>query len=148
MMPFTRQDVIDRAREMLGTPFHHQGRVPGIGVDCAGLLKVTFSKLGRRVVDRTDYERNPDGETLMSTLLANDLVRISQKDEKPADVVVFWINRHTKAPQHVAFKTDRGLLHCVCEEPKTKHPGKVVETSFDDRWRRRVVATLRLREFL
>ncbi len=33
-----RQAVIDVARRWLGTPYHHLGDVPGVGVDCSMLL--------------------------------------------------------------------------------------------------------------
>jgi len=31
------QSLIDEARTWLGTPYHHQPRVKGVGVDCAML---------------------------------------------------------------------------------------------------------------
>ena len=37
-MTTTRTDVVAAAREWLGTPFHHQARLRGVGVDCVGLV--------------------------------------------------------------------------------------------------------------
>ena len=34
----TGLDVVRMARTWLGTPYHHQGRVKGAGVDCGGLV--------------------------------------------------------------------------------------------------------------
>ena len=31
-----RNELMIAARSMVGTPFIHQGRVPGVGLDCAG----------------------------------------------------------------------------------------------------------------
>ena len=33
-----RQDVVTAAREWIDTPFHHQARLKGVGVDCVGLV--------------------------------------------------------------------------------------------------------------
>jgi NlpC/P60 family putative phage cell wall peptidase len=41
-----RQDVVQEARSWLGTPYHHQGRVKGAGVDCAMLLIEVFRTCG------------------------------------------------------------------------------------------------------
>jgi cell wall-associated NlpC family hydrolase len=38
-----RAAVVAEAREWLGTPYHHEARLKGIGVDCAQLLMGVFS---------------------------------------------------------------------------------------------------------
>lgn len=42
----SRADIIAEARQWLGTPFHHQGRVRGAGVDCLQLLIGVYSAVG------------------------------------------------------------------------------------------------------
>ena len=37
-----RDDIVAAAREYLDTPFVHQGRVKGVGIDCAGDLQGFF----------------------------------------------------------------------------------------------------------
>ena len=41
-----RLRVVRRAKEWLGTPYHHQGRVLGAGVDCGMLLLEVYESLG------------------------------------------------------------------------------------------------------
>jgi NlpC/P60 family putative phage cell wall peptidase len=41
-----RQRIIDEAMTWLGTPYHHQARVKGCGVDCAQLLIQVFHNVG------------------------------------------------------------------------------------------------------
>jgi NlpC/P60 family putative phage cell wall peptidase len=41
-----RQQIITAARGWLGTPFHHEGRVKGAGVDCLQLLIAVYSEVG------------------------------------------------------------------------------------------------------
>lgn len=40
-----RERVVEVAREWLGTPFHHEARVRGAGVDCCQLLIAVYSEL-------------------------------------------------------------------------------------------------------
>ena len=42
----TADDIVNAARECVGTPFRHQGRVLGVGLDCAGLVLMPFSAVG------------------------------------------------------------------------------------------------------
>ncbi|NLR74203.1 MULTISPECIES: NlpC/P60 family protein [Leeia] len=41
-----RQQVLAEARSWLGTPYHHQGRVKGVGVDCAMILCDIYHQVG------------------------------------------------------------------------------------------------------
>lgn len=62
----TGADVVAEARTHLGTPWRHQGRLPGVALDCAGLLIVVARRLGL-VADGFDvngYSRAPDGSML------------------------------------------------------------------------------------
>ena len=42
----SRQTALDEAQKWLGTPYHHQARVRGIGVDCAMLLCEVYEAIG------------------------------------------------------------------------------------------------------
>lgn len=42
----TRAAVVAEARTWLGTPYHHQGRVKGAGVDCAMILIDVYHSCG------------------------------------------------------------------------------------------------------
>lgn len=46
MTPAQRAAVVAAARDWLGTPFHHAGRVQGVGVDCLQLLLGVYGGLG------------------------------------------------------------------------------------------------------
>jgi NlpC/P60 family putative phage cell wall peptidase len=41
-----RARVVEIARSWLGTPYHHQARVKGAGVDCAQILIAVFAEAG------------------------------------------------------------------------------------------------------
>jgi cell wall-associated NlpC family hydrolase len=38
--------VVEEARQWIGTPYHHHGRLKGIGVDCANLLCAVYEAAG------------------------------------------------------------------------------------------------------
>ena len=41
-----RTAVVEEARSWLRTPYHHQGRIKGVGVDCAMLLCDVYHQVG------------------------------------------------------------------------------------------------------
>nr|WP_294564470.1 hydrolase [uncultured Rhodopila sp.] len=54
-----RAAVVDEAREWLGTPYHHMGRVKGRagGVDCAMLLAEVYERAG--LIDHIEVQHYP-----------------------------------------------------------------------------------------
>ena len=128
----TREQILSAARELIGTPWAHQGRTPGVGIDCAGVVVHILALNGIRY-DVSGYSYEPNGEL---TLHADScLTRISKAAFQPADVLVFRIK---KLPQHVALATDKGILHSFNRGPGTL--SKVVETGLTDQWRAHIVA--------
>ena len=65
------QDVARAAVSMVGTPFHHQGRVPGEGLDCVGLAVCAAERLGLAIQDNRRYPPETDGEALRAALAAH-----------------------------------------------------------------------------
>ena len=109
------------AREWIGTPFRHQGRVQGKngGVDCAGVVIGVAHKLGlaNSFQDTREYSRVPTGE--MESLLNKHLDRYSWSERQAGDVIHF---AYTKTPQHVGILTAKDtIIHAL-------EPRGVVET--------------------
>ena len=46
MLPAMQEAVVAEARSWLRTPYHHQGRIKGVGVDCAMLLCEVYHAVG------------------------------------------------------------------------------------------------------
>ena len=132
-----REQIVEKARTYLGTPFHHQGRVKGIGIDCVGLVVEVSKELGLFGYDTIAYSRYPDGKTLMRELKEH-LIEIPVGGAKLGDVLVFWISPKTKNLQHIGFKTDIGVIHTH------EHVGKVVEHRLGSAWTKRLVHAFRL----
>ena len=132
----SQQAIIDEARRWLGTPFRHQARVLGMGVDCAGLVVCTAQALGiDGSFQEVPYGRYPHARTLERLCNAH-LDRIPAHGAQPGDVLLFaW---HTE-PQHLGIKTDIGVIHSHASA------GKVVEHSLDPIWRSRIRGAFRFR---
>jgi cell wall-associated NlpC family hydrolase len=52
-----RQRVVEVARSFVGTPYHHRGRIKGVGIDCAQLLIEVYAEAG--LVERFDTGEYP-----------------------------------------------------------------------------------------
>lgn len=127
----TRQDVIEKAREYLGTPFVHQGRLKRKGIDCIGLIVGVAKELGLFDYDHKSYDRYSDGTLLMQHMQqVYDLGTVESR--QPGDVVVYWVAKATKHPQHVGILTDIGIIHTY------DHVNKVVETHTHEKWTARM----------
>jgi cell wall-associated NlpC family hydrolase len=46
MTPATRQNVVKEALSWQGTPYHHQGNIKGVGVDCVMLMIEVYRACG------------------------------------------------------------------------------------------------------
>ncbi|NTU77719.1 MAG: C40 family peptidase, partial [Alphaproteobacteria bacterium] len=92
--------MVAAARACTGTPFHHQGRAPQVGLDCIGLIVVALRAVGFVARDRTDYSPRPDGLSLVHALEDHGAVSVELNDIVPGDVLLF---RYDGQPQHVAL---------------------------------------------
>lgn len=128
--------MIAAARGCLGTPFHHQGRQPGAGLDCIGLVVVALRAVDVPVRDRTDYARRPEGESLVAALRDHGAAPVPEI--ATGDVLLFRYDGH---PQHAALATGADcMIHSFAPA------GKVVETVIGDYWRRRLSGVYRFED--
>lgn len=108
--------AVQHARAWLGTPWVHQARLQGVGVDCVGLLIGISRALG--VVpagyDVCGYGRQPDGASLMRHLRGL-LDEVPQADLRPGDFLCVAFDAH---PQHVGVVVGYphgglGIVHAI-----------------------------------
>lgn len=130
------ETIIAAARACVGTPFRHQGRLPGVGLDCAGLGIVAAKSVGIEVKDFLGYPRNPfDGMLKKMFDEQKNLQQIGVHDAMPGDVLLLRINA---APQHVAILSHNNyMIHSY------QNIGRVVEQRIDELWRRKIIAVYR-----
>ena len=124
-----RQRIVTAARGMVGTRFHHQGRAPGRGLDCVGLVAVVGRSLGLFDYDVTDYARLPDEAAMRAHIRSAGFRETGTA--RAGDVALM---RFTRAAQHVGILTGATVIHAWMQA------GRVVEHRLDDQWRGRMVA--------
>lgn len=132
----TTNKIIASARECIGTPFRHQGRAPGQGLDCAGLVVVSLKAAGIQVEDVEGYGRNPQGGALESAIERQACVKkIPLKEAKHGDVLLM---RFDGEPQHLAILAGDTIIHAYA------HARKVCEHIYSAEWKGRTVAAYRV----
>jgi len=130
------EKIVEAARECIGTPFRHQGRMKGVGLDCVGLARYPAEALGISIGDYDGYSRQPDPQ-VMAAKLDEFLVKVEPEDMQLGDIL--WM-AFAKEPMHLAIYAGDTIIHAVCLGPE-----KVVEHGFRAPWPQRVVAIYRYR---
>lgn len=100
----TRADVVTCARTWLHTPYQHQARLKGVGVDCAGLVIGVARELGLIAPDWDvqGYARQPDGVSLRGWC-DDSMTPIRRDQMQPGDVVLVAFDA---APGHMGIVAD------------------------------------------
>lgn len=142
-----RTTMVTEARKFLGVRFEHQGRDPGHGLDCLGLLLIVAERAGLEfdgltpmALDRRDYRLRPDAAQL-ELQLRRLLNPIEPSRAALGDVVLLSIDG---SPQHLALLSDYplpgelGMIHAYAVARK------VVEHRYDAHWRKATHAAFEL----
>lgn len=129
------EQLLTAARSYIGTPFRHQGRLPGLGLDCAGLVVAAVKECGLNCDDVAGYGRSPYRGLLEKTLQAQKILQPIADPELGA-ILLFKI-RHD--PQHLALCAGETIVHSY------ETIGRVVEERLTPFWLDRLVACYRVR---
>lgn len=127
-----RKNILVATRGCLGTPYHHQGRLVGVGLDCAGLIQYVAAKVGLKLQDVKVYSRYADGVALKK--MCDENLIPSGKDPLPGDVLLFWID-NPKKPQHLGIMSCYGMIHTYSTI------GKTIEHTWNKTWKDRLVCS-------
>lgn len=140
-MSVTTDDIYHQAKLYVGTPYHHEGRLLGIGVDCIGLVVGVHAAAGVNLSDYHSYPMFPPAGLLKTQLEQRSLRRIAFPQAKPGDFASFWITE-PGIEVHLGVLSLYGLIHVHAQL------GKVVEHCLDKKWSRRLVAVWRSTEVI
>lgn len=134
----TADDIVAAARECCGTPFQHQGRVLGVGMDCAGVAIHALSVAGGNPVDVLGYGETPNKGALQSALDSQPDLEVVPFPATPqvGDVLLF---RFFNEPQHVGICTGSGVIHAYSSI------GECVEHGLCSKWLGRIVRVYRVK---
>jgi cell wall-associated NlpC family hydrolase len=133
--------IVAAARATLGTRWMHQGRLPGVGLDCVGLVVVAARGAGIELPHVPDYGRLPDGPRLRAAIEAS-ATRVALAQAAPGDVALMAFDRW---PIHLGVLADYpggglALIHAWAGARR------VVEHRLDAAWAARIQAVYRLAE--
>jgi len=109
----TRADVVATARKYVETPTVHQGRTLGKGVDCIGLIICVARDLGILGFDEREYRTYrartaPGSQGLIKNL--SGLCGEPTDEYGPGSILVMFINKRKRRPQHLAIASDRNRM--------------------------------------
>lgn len=132
-----RELIVLEARKWIGTRFHHQGRVLGVGVDCAGVVGMVGVALGLIDIDDIPkaYAKQPNANE-MAKVLDEKMERIPVSEAGIGDVLHFAFDRD---PQHIGIISDIGIIHAYAQARQC------VEHSLDDTWKARIRGAYRFK---
>lgn len=139
----SRETIVREARSMLGTPFRHMGRSPGVRLDCGGMVSAVGHRLGIPHETLARYSPRPGRSRLMLHLdrymwhggvgLPEPAPSIS--DARPGMVALFRLpgfalDSHcgVVASWQTAAGTELSLVHAYIDA------GRVVESALAGRW--------------
>jgi hypothetical protein len=137
----TRADIIKQARHYLKTPFQHQARVRGVGMDCVGLilsigedLKLLDSTgVAIRRNDYLSYSAQPS-DSFVQEEMKRRLILKPWQSMQPGDAVTMKLPFH---PCHAGIISENsGMLYIVHAFGGIKY--EVTEHIIDEQWRHRI----------
>jgi NlpC/P60 family putative phage cell wall peptidase len=137
-MSHTRAHIIALARDWLGTPYHHQASLKGVGCDCIGLVRGIYRELyGRDAPEALpaytrDWAEAQGRETLIEAARRH-LVEIPRFEARPGDVLVFRWRRGSLAKHCAILSKPTAIIHALEGAP-------VTEVALSPWWRRHTAA--------
>jgi NlpC/P60 family putative phage cell wall peptidase len=132
--------AIAAARSWIGTPYHHQASVRGIGADCLGLVRGVYSEVMARDAElpppySRDWGETNRAETLLDAA-RRSLEPVALTDLQPGDVLIFRLKERTIAKHAAILATRQTMIHAM--------EGAVAsEVAFSSWWRRRLAGAFR-----
>lgn len=138
--PLTRALVVDAARAWIGTPYHHQASLRGVGTDCLGLVRGIWRDVyGVDAEQPPAYTRDWAEAASCETMLeaaARHLEAIAALDVEPGDVVIFRLRTGAVAKHAAIVATGTTMIHAM-------EGASVSEVPLSNWWRRRIAGAFR-----
>ena len=133
MSPTVKQRIVDEALTWVGTPYHDQARLKGIGVDCAQLLAMIAYNVG--IMDDDDLARIPMNYTPEWAIHNRDEQMISILEDMGCTEV-----EGTPTPGDIiAFRTGRSYGHLGIIVTSTEFVHAELQGSIKGSWSGKVV---------
>lgn len=137
------KEIIEKAFEYLETPYHHQARLKGVGIDCAGLIICVLKELNIEVEDLKNYSRLPDSN-LLQKICDDNCFKVPFQEARDGDILLITF---IKNPQHLAFfykeNDENYMIHAYGENDVKK----VIKHKINQKWLNKITCVYRLNIF-
>ena len=134
-----REQIVSEARRWIGTPYHHQAALCGVGVDCVGLIRGVGHATGALPEDAEAWDRFGGYSRVPNPNRMGEGMRLFLRplDFDPQEGDIAWLHWRVDLPMHLAILASdhRGgltLIHSYSEA------GGVVEHGLTPEWLARV----------
>lgn len=138
-----RNKIIEDAKSLIDTPFHHQGRTK-FGLDCAGLIVYILknNNLYEEGCDIKAYSRLPSGNDI-AKLMNKHFEKTILDNARNGDILLF---RFENNPQHLAYleideNGDKYMIHAY----GVTSVNKVVRNILDEKWVNKLVCVYKIK---
>lgn len=132
-----RSNIIAEAREWIGTPYHHQAMLKGVGCDCVGFVVGVGIRSGALDITDNDIKSYSGyGRVPNPSHMRKHMERFLVETDEPEIGDIIWLQWRHNLPMHLAilseYKERRTIIHSF------RDAGGVVEHNFNDLWDNKV----------
>lgn len=118
-------DVAKAALALVGTPYALRGRIPGVGLDCLGLVVLAHREAGLTLHETPGYRREPRMDAASLRAFLRHFRRLRREDARPGDVLRWNLGPQAHLGvlatddhgESVAVQADDGALDRVAAFP-------------------------------
>jgi cell wall-associated NlpC family hydrolase len=130
-------EIVRVAKTWIGTPWRHNQRAKGLGVDCVRFIEAVASEaLGITLPEISNYQRLPEGNAILDFMNELEFLEsVAIADRRDGDVLLFRIG---KIPHHCGFSVGDGMIHADVNHG-------VIQVSNLANWQRRLIRCFRVR---
>lgn len=136
--------VVDIARTWIGTPYHHQACLRGVGTDCVGLIRGVYRELAGREAEAVPaYTRDwaeASGEETLLAAARRHLIEIDPASAQPGNVLVFRYRAMLVAKHAGILASPQTMIHAL-------EGIGVCEVAYCGWWRRHAAAAFAFPDF-
>lgn len=133
----TAEAVVAAARTWIGTPYHHQASLKGVGADCLGLIRGVWRDLYGDEAERPPgYSRDwgeVSGEETLIAAAARHMIARGRAAPEPGDVLIFRMRAGAVAKHAGVLATPATMIHATEDR-------LAAEVPYGAWWRRRLAA--------
>jgi NlpC/P60 family putative phage cell wall peptidase len=112
-----RQHIVDVARTWIGTPYHHQASLKGVGTDCFGLVRGVWREVYELDKDPEDmppyswdWAEAKDEETMLEAAKRH-MEEVPMEEMGAGDVILFRYRQGYNAKHAAVLTSSNRMVH-------------------------------------